>query len=636
MQRLFALFVITFFVCVPNRAGSQDLGGFEVPDDFKRDLGAKKCPPGTTMDDKGECRKEETAPVSAPADKPAEAPTSAEATAGRPVGEPAPTTVSRPPLRAPSAEEKKEEKKEEKNNETEKVKEETKEAEKEETKEKTKEEAAGPKGGHFIKGELADFIGSNKLVTKNNRIGVRLGYRKVNLAHYATIDPEADFRIWKFQFGLGVPLALEIFDGAWDDSKNEPVGFDDAGDFRKEDWNEPSEYVRFIRYLRFGRKEDHFFFNLSQYSSTTIGHGPLMRRYNVNVDPNSTRLAVEMDMYNDYAGFEFVGNDVVNWDLFGAIAFVKPLSLFMDNPTARSLSLGVTYIADRHAPVTLKTLTDPSPNSYYLTGTDRPEINSSAFLHALGVDMEIKVLKTASVDLKPYVDYSWFMPASPDGANPPDPEGGGGFTAGILGRFNFGSDPVNAIRAILEFRSFSSNYLPGYFDTFYEVQKFVDSSRYKKYAGEQGRLPPTKFEDVFIDRKGGDRHLGFYAEFTYSLVDYLALTLALEGSDADGGNNFLAHLEVPALSWLQFFTSYHHRAMDSLGNLFSSEGGNRIIFAAARMRVLPFLFINFRYHYTFQLREDFADLTGDGLEQRYRFYEAMHGWLADLELGWEF
>ncbi|MBW1871395.1 MAG: hypothetical protein JRJ19_04985, partial [Deltaproteobacteria bacterium] len=440
----------------------------------------------------------------------------------------------------------------------------------------------------------------------------------------------------KIQFGLGVPLALELWSGEWDDVAEAPVGFGNAGSFRTEDWNERSEYVRFIRYLKYGRKEDNIFFNLSQFSSTTIGHGPIMRRYSVNLDPDSTRLSAELDMYNDYAGFEFVVNSITDADLFGAIAFVKPLSFFMDHYIARSLSIGVTYMADRHAPVTLKTKSDQPLDRYFLAGTGRPEVQTSAFLHGLGVDLEIKLLKTKNIDLKPYVDYSWFMPAKPDGGSLPDPEGGGGFTFGLLGRFNFGEDPIQAVRVVIEFRSFSSNYIPGYFDTFYEVQKYIANRRYYEYASQYNRLPPTKFQDIFIDRTGGDRRLGFYLEFNYSLVEYFTLTLALEGSNANSANNFLVHVEVPATDWFQFFASYHHRAMDSLGDLFSSGAGDRIAFAAARVKVVPFIFLNFRYHYTFELRVDFADLTGDGFEEHYRFYEAAQGWMADIEFGWEF
>jgi hypothetical protein len=485
----------------------------------------------------------------------------------------------------------------------------------------------------FVKGELASFIGSTKLVTKNNRIGVRLGYRQLDLVHYVTLNPEADMRFGKLEFGLGVPLALEIFNGEWDEAKDEPVGFDDAGSLRTEDWDEPGEYVRFIRYLRYGKKEDRLYFNLSQVASTSIGHGALMRRYSVNIDPDSTRLSAELDMYNDYAGFEIVTNSVVDWDLFGGIAFVKPLSFFMDSPVARSLSIGFTYLADRHAPVTLTTQTDPTVNPYWVLGTGRPEVSSDAFLHGMGVDMEIKILKTENVDLKPFIDYSWFMPSDPSGGEF-EPDGGGGLTIGLLGRLNYGRDPVHALRTIAEFRYFSATYLPGYFDTFYEIQRFISSQRYRSYAQDTAGLPPSKFTDVFHNRKEDDSHLGFYLEFNYAIVEYLALTLALEGSDAEGGNHFLAHLEVPALSWLQFFASYHQRSMEGLSDLFSSSGNDKNVFAAARLRALPFLFINFRYFYTFELNDGYADL--DRPDRQYRYYDNIHGWMADFELGWEF
>jgi hypothetical protein len=267
---------------------------------------------------------------------------------------------------------------------------------------------------------------------------------------------------------------------------------------------------------------------------------------------------------------------------------------------------------------------------YYVLGDGVPEVATDAFLHGMGVDLEIKVLKTDSLDLKPFVDFSWMMPQTPTGATPPKAEGGNGLTVGLLGRFNFGESLVSALRVITEFRSFSANFVPSYFDTFYEVQKYIANTRYAQYKASASSLPPTKFVDVFVDRTG-DRRLGYYLEFNYSLVSYLALTLALEGSNAERGNGFLAHLEVPALSWLQFFATYHQRALDGIGDLFKSEG-ERIIFSAARLRVFPFMFVNFRYFHTFALEEGMDTLSPEA----ERFYKARNGWLADVEFGWEF
>ena len=503
----------------------------------------------------------------------------------------------------------------------------------------------------FVKGELSSFLGSSKLITKNNRVGLRLGWQQIDLVQYLTINPEIDLRFGDLSFGLGVPLALEMFDGNLKDGQDWTAGFDDMGAFRTEDWDEWQEYARIIRYLSYGHKEDHFFLNLSQVGSNSLGHGAIMRRYSVNIDPDSTRLAGQLDMYNDYAGFELMTNSVVSWDIFGVLGFIKPLSLFLDSDIARSFSIGFTYAADRAAPVLVATKQqDASSGSqpFYALGDAKPDVASDAFLHTMGVDMEIKVLKTEHLDIKPFVDFSWMMPQTPSGPGKNlDPEGGSGFTAGVLGRFNFGKETIHALRVIAEFRTFSSTYLPGYFDTFYEVQKYFAHQRYEQVGTQQCPgaispndqricLPPTKFNEIFVQRKGLDRHLGFYAEFNYSIVNYLSLTLALEGSDAALGNNFLAHLEVPALDWLQFFVTFHQRSMGDLGDLFSNDSSDKILFAAARLHLLPFLFINFRYYHTWMLREGATDLNGDGLEDSYRLYLPHHAWMGDLELGWEF
>jgi hypothetical protein len=486
----------------------------------------------------------------------------------------------------------------------------------------------------FIKVQLSNFVGSAKLVTKNDRVGVGLGWRLIDGIHYFTVNPEVDFRFGDLAFGLGGPLSIELFDTHTKPGVTDLVGFENAGSIRKQDWNEPSEFARIVRYLSYGRKEDRFYFSLSQHTASSLGHGALLRRYSVNIDPDSTRLAAQFDAYNDYFGFEFMTNSVTSWDVVGTLAFVKPLSFFMEHPVARSLSIGFSYVADWHAPVLLAH-EESSPgvaNPWRVAVEDsRPVVASDAFLHGMGVDLEIKVLKTESVDLKPYVDFSWMMPGDPNGTfSLGAPEGGNGFTLGLLGRFNVGRDPVHAFRTVAEFRSFSATYLPGYFDTFYEIQKFMLGMDYRSGT------PKTKFQQVFIDRRDQDRKLGFYLEFNYAILSKLGITLALEGSNADHGSHFLAHIEVPALEWLQFFATYHQTALMDVGELFSGSAGDKILFSALRLKLLPFLFVNFRYFHTFQLADGYADFTGDGIEEHYRHYAPADVFQGDFEIGYEF
>ncbi len=647
--------------------------------EMSEDLKNRACPPGTRPDGKGFCLPDDKAPPDAvqkppaapeAAPKPAPAPTTqaapkpAPAPATKPAPPPAPPRTPGPsptprakpepkpapgPKAAPAPNPDSPAKADQPKPGEQPEPGEAAGVDEQAQKEASADEAAEDKP-EFIKGELWALLGTSKLVTKNNRVGVRIGWEQIDLVQYLTINPELDLRFGDFSFGLGIPLALEMYDGNLADGDGWKQGFDDIGAFRKQDWDEWQEYARFLRYLTYGRKEDNIYLNLSQVGSNTLGHGALLRRYSVNIDPDSTRVSGQFDMYNDYVGFELTTNSILSWDVFGVLGFVKPLSFFSDNPIARSLSIGFTYAADRAAPVRLKTKPAEGaspPQPFFVLGDARPAVDSDAWLHAMGVDMEIKLVKTDHLDFKPFFDFSWMMPGDPSGDEVTDkPSGGNAFTAGVLGRLNFGADPVHAMRVIAEFRTFSSTYLPGYFDTFYELQKYVMHQHYGDYGRavcpdqaayqDNDCLPPTKFTEIFVNRKGGPRRYGFYTEFNYSVVGYMSLTLALEGSNAPHGSHFLAHLEVPALSWLQFFVTFHQRSMEGLGDLFSRTAADKILFSAVRLRLLPFLFVNFRYFHSLMLREGNADLNGDGLENAYRIYEPHHAWMGDIEFGWEF
>jgi len=54
-----------------------------------------------------------------------------------------------------------------------------------------------------------------------------------------------------------------------------------------------------LTYLSYGKKEDHFYVDVSQQHASTIGHGAIMRRYNGNIDVNFSQ-GLQVDAYNDY------------------------------------------------------------------------------------------------------------------------------------------------------------------------------------------------------------------------------------------------------------------------------------------------------------------------------------------------
>lgn len=463
----------------------------------------------------------------------------------------------------------------------------------------------------FVKGELSVYLGSDRLVVKNTRLGVSLGVDRFDQAFYALVEPLVDLRFLdgKLGIGLGVPLRFEIFSFAADPATGTFRAFTKAGSLRTKDWDSVHDFGRALKYVTYGRKEDRLFISAGQRYSSTIGHGSIVRRYAPNLDIDYPRASLQIDAYNDSAGFELATNDLLEWNQLMGLAFIKPFSFLKpQNLMMKTLSIGVSAAVDWKAPWQLVHV----DNVRQLDADGRLLANPRVAA-LVGIDAEVKVVKTDTVDVKPYVDLSALV------------GGDVGMTLGVLGRFNAkaGEKTVHAFRVVLEGRYLGNRYQPSYFDTFYEVDRFA----YLSQAGT-GRLPKQRY----VMETGLGTRGGYYLEASWGIPQAVGVTLAIEGVTNSKATNLVAHLELPVLSFLQLFGSYYLRGVESfteLGQDPSREvlglfGDKAVAFAGARLKVLPILFINTRLYKTFRM------------SPQLRGYDNQFGFVADLELGYEF
>ena len=491
-----------------------------------------------------------------------------------------------------------------------------------------------------IKGELTT-IGPLGIVVPNNRAGIALGYRQIYAIHYIYISPALDMHFFDddFAFGFEIPINLEIFNGRFDASDlqgGETIGFGNAGNIRTEDWDEWHDYFRVIRYIRYGQKEDKFYLNINRDMANTMGHGFLLRRYLPNHELSCYRVSMAMDAYGDYVGFQLYTNDITSYKVNGLLLFVKPFA-FIDNLVARSFSLGISTVFDRQAPIYLD-LGDVSSHNRLISLYD-------GYVLGQDVDIEMKVMRNDHVDGKVYGDFAWLMPfKGPDpssqerdildtqyngGWQNTDFDGGWGTTLGTLWRFNMGTDLVHAMRLRAEYRLFTDNYQPSYFDTFYEIQKYqfiseTYGSVNKSASQDVSRnIIPSKYYDVFTRDEGTLRHGGML-EFTYSMVDYFGFTLAYEGATGDNQNKFLAHIEVPALSWLRLSATYYKWNFSSIEGMFDLTQSNAVLITAARIHPLPLLYFNLGLRKAIQPSSVYIGQM-----------DSAYGVYMDIEFSWE-
>src|SRR5690606_5432958 len=137
-------------------------------------------------------------------------------------------------------------------------------------------------------------------------------------------------------------------------------------------------------------------------------------------------------------------------------------------------------------------------------------------------------------------------------------------------------------------------YLPSYFDTLYEADKWqlgFGDTPLNQRAGL-----PTKI--AFLASQAGEPwRVGAYFEASYAWVDWLGLTvmyedaIGLDGQAVPAARNFAIHGETGrALGFLQLFATYHYRHFEDFSKLFQLATDNELLYLGGRLQVLPILF----------------------------------------------
>lgn len=463
-------------------------------------------------------------------------------------------------------------------------------------------EKEGPR--RFYKGDLTNS-GATKLTTANRRVAVGIGYEAIDVFHYLRLQPEIDLRFGEFAFGLGAPLRIEVF------NSTDGAGFHRL---RPEDWDQGRDYARILRYATWGRKEEKLFINVGQLSAATLGHGEIMKKYNPNLNIDEIRLSAQLDVDAQVGGFESYVNDIVSPELVGVLGFVRPIAIASTGiPVLDRLSLGATYVTDLSAPVLLDRFESGVPKT---TTEGAFEVLEEERVWAGGVSIETKIVQNEKVDLKPY--FTWTTMNEGLGS-------GTGF--GALLRLNFGESKdemyggktaQHALRFVLEGRRFAGNYLPTYFDTFYQLSRYQLLKSEKNYES----LPKAA---ALAARDPDARHMGYYVEGQYALVNWFALSLGWEDSPAEGARAYNAHLDLPISDWLQAMATVQRRGLSRGEAPFAiADTDNTFALAALRLAPLPILFVNLSAYQQFELDRSIGS------------YSSVRGVQGDVELGYEF
>lgn len=475
----------------------------------------------------------------------------------------------------------------------------------------------------FIKGELA-HPGTVRMLSRFNHAGVAIGPSFLDSSMYLGVDPGfAWYKDWG-AVSLHVPLNLRAvqLDGA-----NPRYG---GLGIRGADWDERSEIARFIRFVTIGRKEDRLYLTLNSLRPNTLGYGMLLDSYQPLIDLNRSLTGLIFDWYGDYAGVQVQANDITFENtVMGTLAFVKPIAVlnawqglpsWADNIAAKTLSLGVEYIADYQAPRCIRTsehAADCVRGQGQVAGLDpatevpldRTFVNTradtgryavkTAVVQAIGTSVETKVFKDDVHDIKLYGTYHHYLN---DG-------GGDGVSLGSLGRFSLGTDWINAFRTRVAYVAYGDGFLPSYFNTNYEVAKYETN-----FSQRVAQATPTRYQAIFGDPENGFarpsiglRH-GFRVDAQWGLFrskrsnKQISAAIGLSDSTGPFDSNFYMHVEFPMLRWMQLFGTYMRMNGESFGGALDFNSGDSVVLSGIRAELFTrVLHLNVHYSRTYQV-----------------------------------
>ena len=261
-----------------------------------------------------------------------------------------------------------------------------------------------------------------------------LGYEKVDSVRYYQLRFIQEFNLWKFGLGLDLDFL-----------------FDKRISLRKDEWNELEDLLDKIYYLNYGKKGDTFFFHLGGFPGLTLGNGLVMQNYsNMLLYPDLRKTGLMLGgspHWPTQPSFELFASDLQRAPVLAMAARFKPLP----DSTLKVLdqiNLGFSLATDTNQYGNLRHLVaDSLACDVDLLGRKPATV--------FGLAYTLPMVKNEKMTLGHYVEFSHILNY-----------GSGVILPGIYADFK-------ALRVNLEYRLYGGQYVPAYFDHYYEEDRAV-------------------------------------------------------------------------------------------------------------------------------------------------------------------
>jgi hypothetical protein len=374
-------------------------------------------------------------------------------------------------------------------------------------------------------------------------------------------------------FGVGLDLNLE---------------FDPEGKLRKENFNEFSDYLSIIRYIRYGQKHDDIYARLGALDYATLGHGSIMYMYNNSPSYDTRKVGLEFDLDFNKFGFESVYGNFGQAGVAGLRGYIRPLKWGEETeiPIISNLEIGATFASDfnKYAGV-INGSYEKQKNEFKIS-------NDKGVMKIFGFDIGLPIGLSSIVTLTPYFDYAKIV------------DFGSGTSAGLMLDLN-GMGLLTA-RAKLERRWNGENYLPSYFNSMYELQRFTLDTNSGAFTSKVSGLNSLK-----------DVGNGFYGELLIRILNTFDVIGSYQRLDKDPKSGLL-HLAAdisPKDGSYVVRGGYDKVNIQDEKDLFTLDDRS-YLYTEVGYKPYPYLLVSIVYQWTFAPIRDSDDRVVDFKPQK--------------------
>ena len=395
-----------------------------------------------------------------------------------------------------------------------------------------------------------------------------LGLTWINGQEYYLINFAPDLAFGNF----GVGLDLNLLIGS-SDHKIRKVGFDSTA----------YDYIRMIRYLRWGHKGDDVYARVGVLDYSQLGHGFIMYLYNNSPSYDSRRLGSEFDLSFGKYGLETVYGDFGRLGVVGLRAHVNPLKFTTlgSIPVIGGLEFGATWAGD---------LRRDSKDTGYTIVNGVPTTSDDGAINIIGADIGFPLVRVPTVSSTLYFDYAKILSF------------GSGEAIGLQTDFS-GMGLLN-IFTKFERRFTGEKFIADYFDTFYELDRY-------NLAGTVFSSKAQMLDNVTTAEPG------YFGDLTIAILGKLQIRgmyTKLDKIDTSG----TLHIGTSTGNMLPIFivdAGYDKKYIKNNKDVFTLDERS-LLYASIGYKPYPFMIVSMLYTWTFVPVVDASGNTSFATQKR--------------------